>query len=78
MGSLSADAVSDSSQLVLTITGTSRPAADSVYVLIQQQGRLVDQRKIQLQNGLARVSLPTALLPSGLNQITLFGDAARP
>ena len=76
--SLSADAVSDSSRLVLTITGTSRPAADSVYVLIQQQGRLVDQRKIQLQNGLARVILPTVLLPSGLNQITLFDDAARP
>ena len=75
---LSADAVSDSSRLVLTITGTNRPATDSVYVLIQQQGRLVDQRKIQLQNGVARFGLPTASLPPGLNQITLFNDAARP
>ena len=75
---LSADAVSDSSRLVLTITGTNRPATDSVYVLVQQQGRLVDQRKIQLQNGVARFGLPTASLPPGLNQITLFDDAARP
>ncbi len=76
--SLSVDAVSDSSRLLLTITGTNRPATDSVYVLIQQQGRLVDQRKIQLQNGVARVSLPTATLPSGLNQITLYDVATRP
>ena len=73
---LSADVVSDSSRLTLTVT--SRPATDSVYVLIQQQGRLVGQRKIQLQNGVARVSLPAATLPSGLNQITLYDDAARP
>ena len=76
--SLSADAVSDSSRLLLTITGTRRSVTDSVYVLIQQQGRLVDQRKIQLQNGVARVSLLTASLPPGLNQITLYDDAARP
>ena len=76
--SLSADVVSDSSRLTLTVTGTSRPATDSVYVLIQQQGRLVGQRKIQLQNGVARVSLPAATLPSGLSQITLYDDAARP
>ena len=76
--SLSIDAVSDSSRLALTITGISRPATDSVYVLIQQQGRLVDRRKIQLQNGVARVSLLVATLPSGLNQVTLYDDAARP
>ena len=76
--SLSADAVSDSSRLLLTITGPRRSVTDSVYVLIQQQGRLVDQRKIQLQNGVARVSLLTASLPPGLNQITLYDDAARP
>ncbi|GAB3641653.1 hypothetical protein GCM10027423_22890 [Spirosoma arcticum] len=76
--SLSVDAVTDSTRFVLTITGTHRSAADSVYVLIQQQGRLVDQRKIQLQNGTARLSLPTTTLPPGLNQITLFDDGARP
>lgn len=75
---LSADVLSDSSRLALTIAGTNRPALDSVYILIQQQGRLVDQRKIQLQNGVARVSLSTALLPAGLNQITLYDASARP
>ncbi|MDB5241193.1 MAG: TonB-dependent receptor, partial [Spirosoma sp.] len=75
---LSADAVSDTSRLLLTIMGTNRPATDSVYILIQQQGRLVDGRKIQLQSGVARVSLPMTQLPPGLNQVTLYDDAARP
>ncbi|CAN5329705.1 hypothetical protein BH09BAC4_BH09BAC4_25170 [soil metagenome] len=75
---LSADVVSDTSQLALTITGTNRPAKDSAYVLIQQQGRLVGQHKILLQNGVARISLPVAVLPSGLHQLTLYDAAARP
>ena len=75
---LSADTVSDTSQLNVTIMGTNRPAIDSVYVLIQQQGRLVDQLKILLQNGVARVSLPAALLSSGLSQITLYDASAHP
>jgi hypothetical protein len=75
---LSADVVSDSSRLIIMITGTNRPAVDSAYVLIQQQGRVVDQRKIQLQNGVARVSLPIAALPPGLNQLTLYDASARP
>ncbi|QDK77998.1 TonB-dependent receptor [Spirosoma sp. KCTC 42546] len=75
---LSADAVSDTNLLALTITGTNRPSIDSVYVLFQQQGRLFDQRKILLQNGLARVTLPTEPFPPGLVQITLFDAAAHP
>ncbi|WP_309547128.1 carboxypeptidase-like regulatory domain-containing protein [Spirosoma foliorum] len=74
----SADVVSDTNRLALTITGTNLPSLDSVYVLIQQRGRLVDQRKILLQNGIARVSLPVEGLPAGLNQITLYNAAARP
>lgn len=75
---LATDVVSDSTQLMLMITGTNRTPVDSVYILIQQQGRLVDQRKIQLQNGAARIGLPVALLPAGLNQITLYDASARP
>lgn len=75
---LSADAVGDTNRLLLTITGGRKFDLDSVYVLIQQQGRLVDQRKIQLENGTARVSLSTALMPAGLNQITLYDAMARP
>lgn len=75
---LSADVVSDTNRLALTITGTSRTALDSVYILIQQQGRVVGQQKIGLENGTARVSLPVATLPSGLNQITLYDASAHP
>lgn len=74
----SADVVSDSSRLVLTIHGTTRAKLDSVYVLIQQRGRVVKQQKIILDNGVARVSLPTALLPPGLNQVSLYDASARP
>ncbi|MVM29072.1 TonB-dependent receptor plug domain-containing protein [Spirosoma sp. HMF4905] len=74
----SADVVSDTNLLALTIAGTNLPSMDSVYVLIQQRGRLIDQRKILLQNGVARVSLPAEGFPSGLNQITLYNAAARP
>jgi hypothetical protein len=73
---LSADVVSDTNRLSLTITGTSRLALDSAYILIQQQGRIVDQRKIGLENGIAHVSLPMAGLPSGLNQLTLYDASA--
>ncbi|GAB2585298.1 carboxypeptidase regulatory-like domain-containing protein [Spirosoma areae] len=75
---LSVDMVSDTTLLGLTITGTNRPPRDSVYVLIQQQGRLVDQRKILLENGIARVHLPVATLPAGLNQLTLYDAIAQP
>ncbi|WP_332368492.1 carboxypeptidase-like regulatory domain-containing protein [Spirosoma telluris] len=74
----SADIVSDTNLLALTISGTNLPSMDSVYVLIQQQGHLVDQRKILLQNGVAKVNLPAEGLPPGLNQITLYNAAARP
>lgn len=74
----SVDAVSDSSRLWVSVTGTNRPKLDSVYILIQQQGHLVDQRKILLQDGMARVSLSMAMLPAGVNQITLYDAAARP
>ncbi|AKD57589.1 carboxypeptidase regulatory-like domain-containing protein [Spirosoma radiotolerans] len=75
---LSADVVTDTNRVALGIIGTNKPAKDSVYIVIQQQGRLVDQRKILLENGMARVSLPTAALPAGLNQITLYDATARP
>ena len=75
---LSVDMLSDSTRMGLTIMGTHRPAVDSVYILIQQQGRLVGQQKIRLQDGVAKVSLSTAMLPAGLNQVTLYDAAARP
>lgn len=75
---LSADAISDTTRLVLAITSSRRTATDSAYILIQQRGVLVDQRKVFLQKGVARISLPmTGWLP-GLAQVTLYDSKAKP
>ncbi|GAB4056085.1 hypothetical protein GCM10028810_70910 [Spirosoma litoris] len=75
---LSADAISDTSRLALTILSTNRAAIDSAYVLIQQHGRVIDQRKILLQNGVAKVSLPMMSWLPGLTQVTLYDASASP
>ncbi|KAA9347787.1 carboxypeptidase-like regulatory domain-containing protein [Larkinella humicola] len=75
---LSADAISDTTRLALTLLSANRAASDSAYVLIQQHGRVVDQRKILLQNGVAKVNLPMMTWLPGLAQITLYDANARP
>ena len=75
---LSADVLSDTTRLALTIRSTNRTGIDSVYILIQQRGRVVDQRKILLQNGVAKISLPMITWSPGLTQITLYDALARP
>lgn len=75
---LSADATSDTTRLALTILSTNRATIDSAYILIQQRGRVIDQRKILLQNGLAKVSLPMMSWLPGLAQITLYDTSAKP
>lgn len=75
---LSADAISDTTRLALTIRSANRAVIDSVYILIQQRGRVVDDRKILLQNGVATVSLPMMSWLPGLAQITLYDATARP
>ncbi|MFC5409600.1 carboxypeptidase-like regulatory domain-containing protein [Larkinella bovis] len=75
---LSADAITDTTQLALTIRSTNRAVLDSVYILIQQRGRVVDQRKILLQNGVAKVNLSMTTWLPGLAQITLYDALARP
>lgn len=75
---LSANAISDTTRLALTIMSSNRASVDSVYIIIQQRGLIVDQRKIFLQNGLAKISLPmTGWLP-GLAQVTLYDAKAKP
>lgn len=75
---LSADAISDTTRLRLTIMSANRAGMNLAYILIQQRGRVVDQRKVFLQNGVAKISLPmTSWLP-GLTQITLYDAFARP
>ncbi|SKB77878.1 carboxypeptidase-like regulatory domain-containing protein [Dyadobacter psychrophilus] len=75
---LSTDAISDTTRLGLTITSADRAATDSVYILIQQRGRVIDQRKILLQNGVAKISLPMMTWLPGLAQITLYDAFAKP
>ncbi len=75
---LLADAISDTTRLMLTIMSSNRTVIDSAYVLIQQRGHVIEQRKILLQNGVAKINLPmTAWLP-GLAQITLYDADAKP
>jgi hypothetical protein len=75
---LSANAISDTTRLALTILSANRATTDSVYILIQQHGQVVNERKILLQRGVAKISLPmTSWLP-GLTQITLYDATARP
>ncbi|GAB3276865.1 hypothetical protein GCM10027347_50590 [Larkinella harenae] len=75
---LSADAISDTTHLALTIRSANRTGIDSVYILIQQHGRVVDGRKILLQNGVAKISLPMMSWLPGLAQITLYDALAKP
>ena len=75
---LAADAISDTTRLALTIRSTNRAIVDSAYVLIQQHGRVVDGRKILLQNGVAKVTLPMMTWLPGLAQITLYNASAKP
>lgn len=75
---LSADAISDTTCLALTIMSTNRTVTDSVYILIQQRGHVIEQRKILLQNGVAKISLPMMTWLPGLAQITLYDATAKP
>ncbi|MBN8823484.1 MULTISPECIES: carboxypeptidase-like regulatory domain-containing protein [unclassified Spirosoma] len=75
---LSADVTSDTTRLALTILSTNRTALDSAYILIQQHGRVLDGRKILLQHGVAKVSLPMMTWLPGLAQITLYDASANP
>lgn len=75
---LSADAISDTTRLGLTILSANRAVIDSVYILIQQHGRVVDGRKILLQNGVAKLSLAMMSWLPGLAQITLYNATAKP
>lgn len=85
--SLTVDAVRDTTRLTIRIDGPSparpdvaRPDVarpDSAYLLVQQRGQIVDQRKVILDNGAAILSLPVITLPTGLVQLRLYDAAAQ-
>ncbi|OIN57571.1 carboxypeptidase regulatory-like domain-containing protein [Arsenicibacter rosenii] len=75
---LKADVTTDSSRLAIYIRGSAAYARQIIYLTIQSRGQLLQQNKIQLEEGKANLDLLVAKLPPGLCQITLFDAHARP
>lgn len=75
---LTADWTTDSTRLTLRVLGTGGYAAQAVYVVVQSRGLVRHSVKIGLQNGRARFDVPTAKLPPGLAQVTIFDQTGRP
>lgn len=75
---LKADVTTDSSRLAIYIRGSAAYAKQVIYLTIQSRGQLLQQNKIQLEDGKANLDLLVAKLPPGLCQITLFDAHARP
>lgn len=76
--SLSADAVSDSSQLTVRVRATGRYQEQPVYVTLQSREQLVYRQKWQLGKGEAQFSLSTASLPPGVCRLTLWDMTGQP
>ncbi|WP_247231601.1 carboxypeptidase-like regulatory domain-containing protein [Telluribacter sp. SYSU D00476] len=76
--SLRADWLSDSSMLKVHILASERLHNQPVYIVLQNRGTLQQQAKLQLQQGKASIEVPTAQLPPGLTQVTLFDAQGRP
>jgi hypothetical protein len=75
---LLADMVTDSTQLRVTIQASASLAQQPVYIAVQSRGQLVQQAKLQLRSGKASLSIPTAKLPVGLAQVTLYNAQGQP
>ncbi len=75
---LKADVTTDSSRLAIYVRGSAAYAKQVIYLTIQSRGQLLQQNKIQLEEGKANLDLLVAKLPPGLCQITLFDANARP
>ncbi|WP_338875411.1 carboxypeptidase-like regulatory domain-containing protein [Spirosoma sp. SC4-14] len=69
---LSADIVTDSTQLVVRIQASSAQALDPVYLTMRGRGQLLYLAKLQLQNGKARLTIPVTKLAAGVAQVMLF------
>jgi hypothetical protein len=75
---LLADMVTDSTQLRVNIQASASLAQQPVYITVQSRGQIVQQAKLQLRSGKASLSIPTAKLPVGLAQITLYNAQGQP
>lgn len=75
---LAADVVTDSTQLVIRVQAAGDLASRPVYLVVQSGGKVVQQTKLQLLQGKARLTVPTATLPVGVAQITLLSAQGMP
>ena len=75
---LSADATSDSIQLMVIVRATGQYAGQPVYVTLQNREQLVYRQKWSLQRGEARFALPTGTLPPGVCRLTLWDMSGQP
>ncbi|HEV7350604.1 carboxypeptidase-like regulatory domain-containing protein [Telluribacter sp.] len=76
--SLRADWLSDSTLLKLRIQASESLVNQPVYIILQSRGTLQQQAKLQLTEGRASLEVPTAKLPPGIVQVTLFDAEGRP
>ena len=76
--SLSADAVSDSTRLMVHVRATGRYEQQPVYVTLQTREQLVYRQKWSLPKGEAQFALPLSSLPSGVCRLTLWDQTGQP
>ncbi|GAB3264965.1 hypothetical protein GCM10027347_32400 [Larkinella harenae] len=75
---LTADAVSDTTELTVRVLANGPAPESVVYLTFQSYGQLVQRMKMKLQNGKARLNLPMTVLPPGLCQVTLYDAYGKP
>ncbi|GAB3913055.1 hypothetical protein GCM10028803_56700 [Larkinella knui] len=75
---LATDMVSDTAGLSIRILANVPQPDPVVYLTFLSYGQLVQRTKMKLQDGKARLSLPMAVLPPGLCQVTLYDAYGRP
>ncbi|QJW88366.1 TonB-dependent receptor plug domain-containing protein [Spirosoma taeanense] len=76
--SLKADALSDSSRLLVSVRATGRYSQQPVYVTLQSREQLVYRQKWLLLQGEAHFALSTATLPPGVCRLTLWDMTNQP
>ncbi|MCY7350177.1 MAG: carboxypeptidase regulatory-like domain-containing protein [Cytophagaceae bacterium] len=75
---LTADALSDSTLLLLRVQASPGYARQALYVVLQSRGELLQQTKFQLLDAKAQLGILMAKLTPGLCQVSLFDATGRP
>ncbi|WP_198174772.1 carboxypeptidase-like regulatory domain-containing protein [Spirosoma arboris] len=75
---LAADAVSDSSRVIISIRATGRYSQQPVYLTLQSREQLAYRQKWLLTKGEAKFTLSTAALPPGVCRLTVWDTTNQP